>query len=332
MKSPFIQATATTIAILCAVALLVQPVSAYIYCGAHDRRYEMRVYYWNSSFWVDMLQQEASKWNAVHSVLSINREKRASFPAKSGDGQSVIGWLSDTDLRRIYNRPWGLAMGVTFTKREKNCGRILETDVIFNPAQTLFTPQTEVPYSQGYQEAALHELGHVLSLQHEERGLALMAASPAVSDVLHHNEKVGWVRSAAQRFNPLPSPVMDMGVFPLRKGDGSEVYADVSPRTVSPGDNVTISDLSVENLSNVFPETNPRFNVVLENTANGAVREIGWFSWANFRPFSSWNGNLTYRIPSDVEMAEYRVAAIYQGKDQDRSNDRAVFGKIVVVR
>jgi hypothetical protein len=328
MKS---RAIATTIAFLCAV-LLMQPVSGYVYCGAHDRRHEMRVYYWNSSFWVDMLDQEAAKWNAVHSVLWINREKKISWPAKLGDGQSVIGWLSDNDLKRLYNRPWGMAMGVTFSRVEKNCGRILETDLIFNPAQTLFTPQTEVPYSQGYQEAALHELGHVLSLKHEERGLSLMAAAPAVSDVLHHNEKVGWIRSAAQRFNPLPIPRQDMGVFPLRKGDGSEVYADVAPGTVSPGDNVTISDLSVENLSSVFPEQNIRFNVVLENTSTGAVTEIGWFSWASFNPFSSWHGNLTYRIPSNMEMAEYRVAAIFAGQDSDRSNDRAVFGKVVVVR
>ena len=329
MKSPLI---ATTIAILCAAALLVEPVAGYVYCGAHDRRYEMRAYYWNSSFWVDMLQQEASKWNAVHSVLSINREKASSFPAKSGDGQSVISWLSDDALKRAYNRPWGLAMGITFARKEKGCGRILETDVIFNPAQTLFTPQTEVPYSQGYQEAVLHELGHVLSLQHEERGLALMAAAPAVSDVLHHNEKVGWIRSAAQRFNPLPTPRQDMGVFPLRKGDGSEVYAAIEPQTVSPGDTVTISDLSVENLSSLFPEQNVRFNVVLENTSTGAVTEIGWFSWPSFGPFSSWHGNLTYRIPSNIGMAEYRVAAIYAGQDSDRSNDRAVFGKVVVVR
>ena len=43
-----------------------------------------------------------------------------------------------------------------------------------------------------------------------------MGPSVDVNDVLYHNEKVGWVRAAAQLFNPLPTPRQDMGVFPVR--------------------------------------------------------------------------------------------------------------------
>jgi hypothetical protein len=326
MKSKIIAAAS-----LFALSLLtVTPASGYVYCGYHDRPYQMRAYHFNSEFWVDILAAEANKWNAVHPVLSINRERRPTFPAKLGDGQNVIGWINEADLLRLYNRSWGSALAITFSRKERNCGRVLETDLIFNPAITLFTPQTQVPYSQGYQDAALHELGHVLTLGHEERGLALMAPAEVVSDVLHHNEKVGWIRSAAQRFNPLPTPREDMGVFPLRKGDGSEVYASLSPTTVTRGQIVTINDFSVENLSSVFPFTSPRYRVVLENVASGATIEIGWFAWASFAPFSSWSGNLTYRVPSNVPPAVYRVAAVFTGQDSDRTNDRAVFGTIDV--
>ena len=335
MKSAIVAAST-----LCAVALLtLAPASGFVYCGFHDRRHDMRAYYFNSQFWVDILVAEAGKWSAVHSVLSINRERSPTFQAGLRDGQNVIGWMSEADLLRAYNRTWGSALAITFSRKEKNCGRVLETDLIFNPAITLFKPQTEIPYSQGFQDAALHELGHVLTLEHEERSLALMAPAEQVSDVLHHNEKVGWIRSAAQRFNPLPTPVVDMGVFPLRKGDdGSEVYASLSPTTVSRGGTVTISDFSVENLSSVFPFTRPRYRVVLENAASGAATEIGWFAWETFGPFSQWNGSLTYIVPASLPPAVYRVVAEFtppadadfSGQDRDPTNDRAVFGTIDV--
>jgi hypothetical protein len=318
--------------ILCAIAVLVtRSAAGYTYCGAHDRRYEMRVYYFHSEFWVDILNQEARKWDLVYPVLSINRERSATIPANLGDGQNVIGWLNDADLMRVYNRSWGDALAITFTRKERNCGRVLETDLIFNPAITEFTPQTEVPYFQGFQDAALHELGHVLTLGHEDRGLAIMGTSEAVSDVLHHNDKVGWYRSAGQRFNPLPSPINDMGVFPLRKGSGTdEVYASLSPGVLSAGQNVTINDFSVENLSSEIPFSNPRYRVVLENVGSGAAIEVGSFSWTLFNAFSSWSGSLTYRVPASVPPATYRVAAIFDGHDNDQSNDRAVFGTIEV--
>lgn len=320
------------------LALSITPsVLSYTYCGAHDRQFEMRVYYFHSEFWVDILQAEALKWNHVHSVLSLNRERRATFPAALKDGQNVVGWMGEADLMRVYNTSWqnslGTAYGWTFARVEKNCGRMLEADLIFNPAITQFSPQTETPYLLGFQEVALHELGHVLTLGHEERGLSLMSAKPHISDVLHHNEKVGWYRSARQRFNPLPAPIHDMGVFPLRKGDDSEIFANVSPGVVSPGESVTIEDFSVENLSSEFPVTQPgpRFRVLLENVSSGASTEIGWFAWDRFEPFSSWSGSLTYTVPASMPRATYRVVAVFDGKDVDETNDRAVFGNLDVL-
>src|SRR6478609_7823677 len=119
------------------LALRPRPSAAYAYCGAHDGRHEMRAYYLNSDFWVGLLEKEAAKWNAVHSVLHINAEKTSSFPASPTDGQNVISWVSDAELQRLYNRPWGVALGITFTRIQNNCGTILETDLLFNPGAAL---------------------------------------------------------------------------------------------------------------------------------------------------------------------------------------------------
>jgi hypothetical protein len=289
----------------------------------------MRPYHFNSEFWVDMLAAEANKWNAVHSVLSINRTRSRTIPAGK-DGQNVIGWIAEADLNRVYNVSWAGLFGITAIWTDGNCGRFVESDMFFNPAITLFTPQTQVPYKLGYQEVALHELGHAVTLDHEDGSLAAMTTNAAVSDVLHHNDKVGWIRSAAQQFNPLPTHREDMGIFPLRNARAGKIYTTISPTTVARGAAVTVRDFSVENLSSVFPFASPAYRVVLENTSSGASTEIGSFSWGSFGPFSGWSGNLTYTVPARVAPGQHRVVGVFNGTDSDKTNDRAVFGTIQI--
>jgi hypothetical protein len=317
---------------VCAATLawLAMPsVSAYVYCGAHDRRFEMRAYHFNSEFWVDMLEAEARKWNAVHPVFNINRERNNRVPL-GRDNQNVIAWIGEAGLNNVFNTSWGSDVGLTAIWIESGCGRVLEADVMFNPSVTLFTPQIQVPYSLGYQEIALHELGHVATLDHEDGSLAVMTTNNAVSDVLHHNDKVGWLRSARQRFNPLPTERDDMGIFPIRNAAGSKTYTTLSPASVARGDRVTVQNFSVENLSSVFAFDNPVYRVFLENTVSGVATDIGSFSWGRFGPFSSWSGNLTYTVPRNIPAGQYRVTAQFQGRDSDTTNDRALFGTVQV--
>jgi hypothetical protein len=290
---------------------------------------QMRAYYFNSEFWVDMVVTEANKWNRIFPVLSVDRTKSSTIPV-GRDNNNVIVWISEAGLNRVYNTSWADDVGLTVIWTDANCGHVLEEDVLFNPSISLFTAQTSVPYSLGFQEIALHELGHAVTLDHEDRSLAVMTTNNSVSDVLYHNDKVGWIRSAAQKFNPLPTPINDMGVFPLRNAAGSKVYSTLDPASVAAGGNVTIRDFSVQNLSAVFPFSNPEYRVVLENTASGASISMGTFFWGSFGPFSGWSGNLTWTVPAGTPAATYRVVAIFNGTDDDNTNDRAVFGTIVV--
>ncbi len=303
-------------------------VLAYVYCGYHDRTFSMTAYHWNSEFWVNMLVNEANKWNSVHSVLNIGRARSSTVPV-GNDGRSVISWIGESDLNRFYSLSWSGAVGWTITWYSGgNCTRITEADVFFNPGITLFTQQTQVPYNLGYQEIALHELGHVVTQDHEDGTLAVMTSGMAVSDVLYTSDKVGWLRSADFSFSVTDR--RDMGVFPLRNSGTNKIYSTLSPATVLRGNNVTIRDFTVQNLSSSLVEMNPSFKVYLENTATGTSTEIGWFSWGQFCAYCDWSGNLTYRIPSGMAIGNYRVVAVYQGSDSDNSNGRAVFGTIQV--
>jgi len=321
---------AATVAIFALGLLVSAPAWSYVICGFLDHRFQFRAYYFNSEFWVDMLVAESNKWNRVYPVLSIDRTKSSTIPAGK-DGNNVIAWIGEADLNRIYNMSWVGSVGVTITWYDGVvCGRVIEQDMFFNPAISLFKAQTSVPYSLGFQETALHELGHAVTLDHEDKNLSVMTTNNAVSDVLHHNDKVGWNRSASQKFNPLPSPITDMGVFPIRNSAGGKVYSTLNPVSVAAGGTVTIQDFTVENLSNVFPFSNPEYRVVLENTASGASITLGTFFWSNFTPFTGWSGNLTFTVPASTPVATYRVVAIFNGTDDDNTNDRAVFGTLVV--
>ena len=301
---------------------------AYSYCGYHDRNFSMTAYHWNSEFWVDMLVDEATKWNRVHSVLRIGRIRSSTIPVGS-DGRNIVGWLSEADLKKHYGLSWSSAVAWTITwESDGSCTRIKEADVIFNPDISLFTPEVQVPYNLGYQEIALHELGHVVTQDHEDRTLAVMTADAAVSNQLYASDKVGWLRSADFRFDVVDR--RDMGVFPLVNTGASKTYTTLSPTTVTAGNNVIIRNFSVQNLSSGLTYQNPTFRVFLERTSTGQRTQIGEFSWGSFCPYCSWSGNLTYRVPSSVAPGTYRVVAIFQGTDSDISNNRGLFGTLRV--
>jgi hypothetical protein len=121
----------------------------------------------------------------INSVIQLSRERRSTIPV-GRDGRNVIGWLGEADLMSNYNLSWsnGGTVGWTIIWLSSGCGRVEEADMFFWPGISLFTPQREVPYNLGYQEIALHELGHVVTQDHQDTTLAVMTAGASVSDVL----------------------------------------------------------------------------------------------------------------------------------------------------
>jgi hypothetical protein len=312
---------------LCCVLLIYAPaLNGYVFCGSHDGPFSMIAYHWNSTFWTDMLVAEAAKWNTVHSVLNIAKLK-AGVPLGK-DNINVISWINEVSLLSAYGLSWSGTVGWTISWKFNGCGLVDEADVFFNPAITLFTPQTQVPYSLGYQEIALHELGHVVTLDHEDGSLAVMTSNNAVSNVMYHNDKVGWLRSADILLSVTDKS--DMGIFPLRNAPGTKVYSTLSPTTVPRGSNVTIRDLSVQNLSSGLAFSGPAFRVTLEKVSGGAPIDIGGFSWGSFCAFCGWSGNLSFTVPNGIAVGTYRVVGTFSGSDSDAKNNRAVFGTIAV--
>ena len=76
---------------LLASVLLVEArdVEAYVYCGFHDRGFPMRAFHFNSEFWVDQLADEVARWNTVHPVIQLSRERRSTVPVMHATSSSL---------------------------------------------------------------------------------------------------------------------------------------------------------------------------------------------------------------------------------------------------
>jgi hypothetical protein len=319
------------LSLILVVGLFAAPAFAFTVCGRHDGPYPLTAYYSQGDFWVNLLEEQVAAWNRVHPVLDLHRVEDDRVPL-GRDDRSVVTWLAETDLSRYYHLDWSSAVAWTVTWAETDGGceaRILETDVLFNPAIDIFAPQGEPPYDLGFQEIALHELGHVLGHEHEDAELAVMTSTDAVSSRLYGSDKVGWLRSAAVLL-PVRDE-LDMGVFPLRqRGMGGRSFSRVEPGRAVSGDELTVRDLTVQNLSSEKTFDTAAFRVVLRPESGGGERQIGRISWTAFPPYQEWSGSLGFVLPEDVPPGRYRVVIELDGQDMDASNDRAVVGEVEV--
>ena len=313
--------------------------SAFSYCGYHDRSFPMTSYWIGSDFWVNLHAAEAAKWNRISSVVTIGRVNAPTLPV-GRDGRNVNAVIAEADLRRVYGLSWSGVVGWTISWKSVSCGRVLEADLFFNPAISLFTSQTRVPYRLGFQEISLHELGLVLIQNHEDRELAVMTAGAAVSDVLYASDKVGWLRSARFRLTAIDR--RDISVFPLRNNGASKIYATLSSTTASRGSIATVRDMTVQNLSSGLVSTGPRFTFQLQRVGGGTPISAGSFSWASFCAYCSWSGSLSFTVSGAgplslvlgsalVRLRQRRQAVLVLGLDQPAGDGQTHDGALDLV-
>src|SRR5207237_5210767 len=91
------------------------------------------------------------------------------------------GWVSSATLQNVYGSPWGAnVIGVTFTRSSGST--VVEADIALNPAFT-YTLDDEAVFNgnsaQGFRQVMLHELGHMLGLDHDFNAISVMNYMPS---------------------------------------------------------------------------------------------------------------------------------------------------------
>jgi hypothetical protein len=144
--------------------------------------------------WADVAEAALADWNRQQSGVAFAPIRNASSPVASGDGLNHLAFRPD--LFGMYLDARVLAITVGFVS--PSSGRAIEHDVIFNAkvSWNSYRGPLRSPV-QDFRRLALHELGHVLGLDHPDQASpsqvvdAIMNSSPTGVDGLKLDDIAG---------------------------------------------------------------------------------------------------------------------------------------------
>ena len=159
------------------------------------------------------------------------------------------GWISSATLQNVYGSPWGAnTIGVTFSRWIG--ATVVEADIALNPAFS-FTLDDEWVYdgssAQGFRQVMIHELGHMLGLDHNFNGMSLMNYMPSEFRAfgLPYMDDAAGIR-ALYPGNAVART--DLGVN-LYYASGFQSITDAThPLSVTAGGLLTVNNYTVENV------------------------------------------------------------------------------------
>jgi hypothetical protein len=190
-----------------------------------------------------------SRWNYYASnVFRVFTTPTGTF-AWGDNVFDLDGWISSATLQNVYGSPWGAnTIGVTFSRWIG--GTVIEADIALNPAFS-FTMDDEWVYdggsAQGFRQVMIHELGHMLGLDHNFNGMSLMNYMPSEFRAfgLPYMDDAAGIR-ALYPGNAVART--DLGVN-LYYASGFQSITDAThPLSVTAGGLLTVNNYTVENV------------------------------------------------------------------------------------
>jgi hypothetical protein len=264
------------------------------------------------------------------------------------------GWASDADISRIYGfNPafsWGGALAVTVTFANANCGRILQTDIFFNPAYSFSDNETLTIGNSSvynYRVTQAHELGHTWGAQ---RGTYTETYDYDVPTVMQgiasqivengrgiHSTDAYMIRRNYQSVTPIRS-VADVGVESYYNSNGQKI-STTNALTYTAGNSITLNNVQVENTGNAaVSDMRLRFYLSTDRNITTSDYQLGtdayWY-WTSFAAEQYNVGTYNTTIPANIPTGTYYVGAIisangFGGDDYGFNNAVSFFRQITV--
>ncbi len=265
--------------------------------------------------WSPEDQYQMSKWNYYASgVFRVYTTPTNTF-AWRDNVFDLDGWIESTTLQNVYGSGWGsTTIGITFWR--SSGGTLVEADIAFNPVYS-FTLDDEWVYggstAKGFRLVMLHELGHMLGLDHNFNGMAVMNYFPSEFRFFG----MPYMDDAAGLRALYPGNAVnrtDLGVY-LYSASGYQSVTDATyPSSVVSGGSLTVGDFTIENVGTTTIATPTiEWYLTVARNFNSSYYHLADTTYSPpLPPFTYYNPasvQRTLTIPSNVPPGLYYLAA-----------------------
>jgi hypothetical protein len=259
------------------------------------------------------------------------------------------GYPSSAALNSIYGYMWGSGtLAVTYSYYYPTCGRIIESDVFWNPAYSWTSDANYAIGNSGVvlqRPVTMHELGHTWGSQRVSYAETYdydvaTVMQPYYSNVVEdgwgiHVNDAYLIRRIYDDQTTI-RPVQDIGVESYYGGNGLN-NSWTNATTYTPGSSITLNNVLVEN-NGFFPAADVRIRFFLSTnrTISTGDRQMGgYWSWGSFCGECTNVGDYTMTIPSNTPPGTYYVGAIISvngfGSDGFTQNNATSFYRTITV-
>jgi len=293
-------------------------------------------------------------WN---NFMEVYRKKVSDGKVGGHNGQNEIcGWFDDATMFQNFGVHWNnyLAWAHTWYYTGSPCGKLIESDIAFNPAYTWTDDETLAIGNNDLvllRPVAMHELAHTWGMQ---RGVAGSWGFNETYDydkptVVHsyyhsivengrgiHPTDAYCFRRDYSKYTAIKENLVDVGVESYYADNGLK-NATATGSTYSAGSAISLKNITVENNSyKQVADVRIRIYLSKDRTITGTDYQVGtfWF-WATFTAESYTVFNLDSTVPVGIPAGIYYIGIIItvNGDQQDNyspNNSTSFFATITI--
>lgn len=288
-------------------------------------------------------------WNQVMDVFRyIDDDGTFNWQNWPSQESEFIGYPSSATLSRVYGSGWGATtLAVTWTWTWCSCCSIQESDIAWNPAYSWTNSFSASLGNSGLvlqRPVTLHELGHAIGIQraqgetydYDEPTVMHSYYHDVVEDGLGVHEADAWLIRRNYEDDRTILSFADLGVESYYASNGLH-NATRSAASRRPGDSITISNVTVENISySAQADVRIRFYLSTDKTITTGDRQMGgYWSWGSFCGECYNVGSYTTTVPSSAPPGTYYIGAIvtrngFGGDDYSENNQTFLYSTLTV--
>lgn len=290
---------------------------------------------WPDSFpeWVRYHDQyQMSYWNSYANIYQVMAPTGGW--AWQNDRYDMCGFPDNATMIAQFGAGWGATTLAITWSRWDSTGFSIEADIACNPAFSWSTDNYGVYYDPNVwplDQTLTHELGHAWGLDHQFNFMSVM--NYMQKKYRSYNRIQMDDSSAIQAAFPsniVGETDLDIQLY-YSSGYQNYLDSDLNTQNVSPGDSLTVSNITMENAGTVTLD--PGVDWYLCPTINSwnVYYYIGSTTHATLSPGNWFLTSRTLTIPSGIPDGVYYLGAYVNNGDQYTSNNSSWLDRQILV-